>query len=152
MEKKKNNMNFYLTNNEILDIDELDRHQLTIGKYNNFIISNSDDDRQFEQQHYTKSKSYKTFDNLYEYEDDTIFNKVKSNFNHLNVIHVPMSYYPFNSYSIEMNYENTIDINYYNLLTCPACYNAFQHKVYVMDNKVILCSKCYNNENIIKFI
>jgi hypothetical protein len=152
MERKKNNMNFYMNKNDILNTDQLDDKNVVIG-YQKSGYDINDDKDEYDDNYKLHNKKM-VYDNYEEedYEED-LFSKVKSCFKNFNIIHVSMSYYPFFSSQVEQNYEYYyLDVSNFNILKCPACCIKFDNKIYVMNNKVILCSKCYNSEKLIYYI
>lgn len=153
MERKKNNMNFYMNKNDILNTDQLDDKNVVIGYHkSDYDINDNKDEYDVNYKLNNNKMVYDNYEEEEDYEED-LFSKVKSCFKNFNIIHVPMSYYPFFSPQVEQNYEHYyLDVFNFNILTCPACCIKFDNKIYVMNNKVILCSKCYNSEKLIYYI
>jgi hypothetical protein len=151
MERKKNNMNFYMNKNDILNTDQLDDKNVVIGCHKSCYDINDKDEYDDNYTLHTKQIVYDNYEEEENYEED-LFSNVKSCFKNFNIIHVPMSYYPFFSSQVEQNYEYYLDVSNFNILKCPACCIKFDNKIYVMSNKVILCSKCYNGEKLIYYV
>lgn len=82
------------------------------------------------------------------------FDNLKHLFTNYKIVRVPLYYYPFKNEFVESQYYIFyFDLDNPFIHQCPACFEKFyENKIYVLDNIIILCSKCYNQKNIIQSV
>lgn len=156
--KKKTTDNFHQDRDYIFD--EYCEDDITIGQ--NGIYSNN-----YKNDYYDTGNKYDYLidqDDCYDFspnqsdsEDNDIqfykFNDINYLFNKFRVFHVNTTYYPFKNKETEDKYKlYYFDPDNPQIVVCPACMDKFVGKIFVLNNKVILCNNCYKNEKTINYI
>lgn len=180
--RKKNTDNFHIDRQDFLFSHEDETRDIIIGKYNThpyeisseyrccpYSLQSGKYDQQNESDEYSDDQENTFADcNEDDYINQNIINPSPDNqiesqytfedmkylFKNYKIVHVPLYYYPFRNEFVESQYYIFyFDVDNPFIHICPACLTNFHdNKIYVLDNIVILCSKCYNQKNIIQSV
>ena len=154
--KKKNTYNYHQDRDYIFD--EYNEDHITIGKgginsnickYEDIVYNNTCNN---DNEYYTEYPSDYSDDEQNNFQLYT-FSDISYIFRKFKIAHSYTTYYPFKDQDIENKYKlYYFDPDNPMIIVCPACMNKFRDKIVVMDNKIIICNQCYNNEKKINYI